>query len=133
MCRLYTCRGDGYVTQTAEGLGSVTDCRQFKKPKTKQLRSRALKPPSAHCTNIWQTTCHHNNPPWSYKLKGGSTFISDSVHLHLKAALHECLMWVNYSSYATRQTGRCWTDQASRLSIIKWGFTIKDTWLTRRC
>lgn len=52
MCRLYTCRGDGYVTQTAEGLGSVTDCRQFKKPKTKQLRSRALKPPSAHRTNI---------------------------------------------------------------------------------
>lgn len=68
MCCLYTCRGDGRVTQTAEGLGSVTDCRRFKKPKTKQLMSCALKPPSAHRTNMLQTICHHKNPPWSDKL-----------------------------------------------------------------
>lgn len=71
MCCLYTCRGDGRVAQTAEGLGSGTDCRQFKKPKTKQLMSRALKPPSAHRTNMWPwsdqlvTTKHAVEPPFS--------------------------------------------------------------------
>lgn len=37
MCSLFTYRGDGYVTQTAEGLGSVTDCRQLRSPKLSSL------------------------------------------------------------------------------------------------
>lgn len=56
-----------------------------------------------------------------------STCISDSVlcanplHLHFKAALHECLMEVNYSSYTTGKTSRWWAHQTSWRSIIKWG------------
>lgn len=91
MCCLYTCRGDGSVTQTVEGLGSVTDCRRFKKPKTKQIMSRAPKPPSAQPTppkcgkQHFTTITHPGHTNWSQWNVTSlwpwceSSFISDSV------------------------------------------------------